>query len=94
MAHVTDHFPLSEQKKFNDGLLSTLSSRKVRVAAVAFREAIDTRKPKATDRDRNNFQKRLSSVMRRFAIPFWKGQLSKTKSPFLKGKRRAGKVQV
>lgn len=90
MSHVAQHYPKREQKKFNDSVLSRLSSRQVRVAAVSFRDAVDQRNRKATDLDRRNFQGTLPSIVRGVAIPYWKNKFVKHELAFLEGEPLEG----
>lgn len=90
MSHVAQYYSAKEQKIFNDRVLSNLSNRQMRVAAVAFRDAVDVRNRKATNLDRRNFQSTLPSIVRGVAIPYWKSKFVKREIAFLEGEPLEG----
>lgn len=81
---IRTKFSVREQKKFNDRVLASLSSRETRVVLVVFFDALFGTKPSvAKPQDVRDFETSVPAPLRGIAVPLWRRRLIGERANFL-----------
>lgn len=77
-------FSEREQLKFNRQVLKYITGKQARISLVIFADAVDATNPSVAKRsDRNNFQRDVPALIRKFGVPFWRNRFVADKIQFL-----------